>query len=93
MACPLDLAQLADPKTAAFHHEENPDVEREYDNLRALARAEADKRGDCYERVRLTDSRDDFLQTDMPSLNAPTKMATVLEQRNCPTKAKPTTPR
>lgn len=39
-------------RRAALHHEENPEVEREYDNLRALARAEADKRGDCYERVR-----------------------------------------
>ncbi|KAM0476714.1 hypothetical protein ACHAPX_006135 [Trichoderma viride] len=34
----------------AFHHEENPDVEREYDNLRDMARAEAQKRGDCFER-------------------------------------------
>jgi hypothetical protein len=42
---------LAD-QNKAFHHEENPEVEREYDHLRDLARAEANKRGDCYERVR-----------------------------------------
>ncbi|KAM6483008.1 hypothetical protein HDV62DRAFT_341927 [Trichoderma sp. SZMC 28011] len=43
----IPMTQLG---SRAFHHEENPEVEREYDNLRALARAEADKRGDCYER-------------------------------------------
>ncbi|KAL7925937.1 hypothetical protein ACQKWADRAFT_283473 [Trichoderma austrokoningii] len=34
----------------ALHHEENPDVEHEYDRLRDMARAEAQKRGDCFER-------------------------------------------
>ncbi|PTB67863.1 DUF1771-domain-containing protein [Trichoderma citrinoviride] len=33
-------------------HEDNEDVEREYDRLRDLARAEANKRNDCFERSR-----------------------------------------
>ncbi|KAL7823445.1 DUF1771 domain-containing protein [Trichoderma gracile] len=36
----------------AFTHEDNEDVEREYDRLRDLARAEANKRNDCFERSR-----------------------------------------
>ncbi|KAL7807395.1 DUF1771 domain-containing protein [Trichoderma aethiopicum] len=36
----------------AFTHDDNADVEREYDRLRDLARAEANKRNDCFERSR-----------------------------------------
>ncbi|KAH8122008.1 hypothetical protein FP744_10003238 [Trichoderma asperellum] len=43
----IPMTQLG---SRAFHHEENPDVEREYDRLREMARAEAQKRGDCFER-------------------------------------------
>ncbi|TFB02290.1 hypothetical protein CCMA1212_006008 [Trichoderma ghanense] len=35
-----------------FTHDDNADVEREYDRLRDLARAEANKRNDCFERSR-----------------------------------------
>ncbi|KAH6605125.1 smr domain [Trichoderma cornu-damae] len=38
--------------TALHHEDNNAEVEREYDRLRDLARAEAEKRGDCFERSR-----------------------------------------
>ncbi|KAL7799963.1 hypothetical protein V8C37DRAFT_363605 [Trichoderma ceciliae] len=45
----IPMTQLG---SRALHHEDNAEVEREYDHLRDLARAEADKRGDCFERSR-----------------------------------------
>ncbi|RFU79011.1 smr domain [Trichoderma arundinaceum] len=45
----IPMTQLG---SRAFHHEDNAEVERQYDHLRDLARAEADKRGDCFERSR-----------------------------------------
>ncbi|KAL6853129.1 hypothetical protein J3F83DRAFT_558558 [Trichoderma novae-zelandiae] len=45
----IPLTQLSN---RALNHEDNAEVEREYDRLRALARAEANKRGDCFERSR-----------------------------------------
>ena len=41
---------------AAFNHSAGHDAEAEYDRLRDLARAEAQKRNDCFERVRLPPS-------------------------------------
>ena len=38
---------------AAFNHSAGHDAEAEYDRLRDLARAEAQKRNECFERVRL----------------------------------------
>lgn len=35
----------------ALHSADNDDAEREYDRLRDLARSEAEKRGQCFERV------------------------------------------
>ena len=34
-----------------FNHNQSPDAEREYDRLRDLARQEASKRGQCFEKV------------------------------------------
>lgn len=34
-----------------MRHGDNDDLEREYDRLRDLARAEAEKRNDCFARV------------------------------------------
>ena len=41
------------PKTAFAHtsRDDDDDVEREYDRLRDLARDEARKRNECFERV------------------------------------------
>lgn len=36
----------------AFNHEQSSDAEAEYDRLRGLARQEADKRGQCFQRSR-----------------------------------------
>ena len=36
---------------AAFNHRTSTDIEGEYDRLRDLARAEAEKRNDCFQRV------------------------------------------
>ncbi|KOS18562.1 Smr domain-containing protein [Escovopsis weberi] len=36
----------------ALHHGDNDEVEQEYDRLRDAARAEAEKRNDCFERSR-----------------------------------------
>lgn len=36
----------------AFNHDQSGDAEQEYDRLRDLARQEASKRGDCFQRVR-----------------------------------------
>ena len=44
-------SQPIDPNTA-LHSGDDDDTEREYDRLRDLARAEADKRGSCLQRVR-----------------------------------------
>lgn len=35
----------------AFNHDQSGDAEAEYDRLRDLARQEASKRGQCFERV------------------------------------------
>lgn len=45
--------QLTNPCYLAFNRGDDDDVEREYDRLRDLARAEAQKRNSCFERVRL----------------------------------------
>ncbi|TLS23831.1 hypothetical protein PpBr36_08784 [Pyricularia pennisetigena] len=45
----IPLTRLGD---RAFSHSENNDVEAEYDRLRDLARQEARKRGECFERSR-----------------------------------------
>ncbi|EHA49132.1 hypothetical protein MCOR27_000851 [Pyricularia oryzae] len=45
----IPMTRLGD---RAFSHSENNDVEAEYDRLRDLARQEARKRGDCFERSR-----------------------------------------
>lgn len=37
---------------AAFNYEHSREVEEEYDRLRGLARQEAKKRGECFEKVR-----------------------------------------
>ena len=38
-------------RLAAFRHGDNDDVEQEYDRLRDLARAEAEKRNRAFDRV------------------------------------------
>lgn len=44
-----DIKQLT---RTALHSGDNDQVEREYDRLRDMARAEAEKRGSCFDRVR-----------------------------------------
>lgn len=45
--------QLSHGTYGAFNHERARDAEEEYDRLRNLARQEAQKRNECFDRVRL----------------------------------------
>ena len=40
--------------STAFNHEQSSETEAEYDRLRDLARQEANKRNQCFERVALS---------------------------------------
>lgn len=44
--------RLSHAAYGAFNHERSRDAEEEYDRLRNLARQEAQKRNECFDRVR-----------------------------------------